>query len=271
MPEWTRNSPWRQGDILSKEAVEAIGFYHPANHDDTVVIVATHDCDLAQSPEKEPNVELIIGRQIKSLDGNCTHAKSSRTIHLEFDGALCFAEFVITDKCAINKQDLAAFSPNKAIKLSKANLATFQIWLASRYRRSAFPDEFENRMKISGLAKKIAKVVKKDGEQITALFFDVSEDPTPQVETSSIYLLGIVIAYNPDMDTSETAAETVKSTIKEIYDNLCSSTNGTCHGIDLQYIDVISEEALSYRQTRELRKWRLDHLSLEADPQQPTL
>lgn len=171
MPEWTRNSPWRQGNLLTAEKVKAIKLFHPSYPDDTVVIIASHDCDIAQLPDKEPYVEVIIGRRIQKLDGNNTHAKSSRTLHIAFEGSEpMLAEFVITDKCNIDKKILADSAPETNFKLSPPGLSTFQLWLASRYRRSAFPDNFERRMKETGLAGKIAKAVRQYGEMITAFF-----------------------------------------------------------------------------------------------------
>jgi hypothetical protein len=153
MSEWTRNTPWRQGHLLSDAAIQAIGCTHPEYPDDAVVIVATHDCDLAQLPAKEPQVEVVVGRRIQKLDGNNTHAKSSRTLHIGFEGdGQLLAEFVVTEKRSIPKNVLVEFGPETNAKLSPPDLATFQLWLASRYRRSAFPDEFERRLIKSGLA-----------------------------------------------------------------------------------------------------------------------
>lgn len=172
MPEWTRNFSWRQGNLLTAETITAINLFHPSYPKDTVVIIATHDCDLAQLPNKEPYVEVIIGRRIQNLDGNNTYAKSSRTLHIAFEGSEPMqAEFVITDKCNIDKKILTDFEPETNFQLSPPGLSTLQAWLASRYRRSAFPDSFERRMKESGLAGKIAKAVRQYGEMITAVFF----------------------------------------------------------------------------------------------------
>jgi len=81
---------WRQGQLLSDEAVSAIGLRHPEFPDDTLVIMATHPCDLAQLPDKEPQVEIIIGRRIDRLDGNNTHAKSSRTLHVNLQATILY-------------------------------------------------------------------------------------------------------------------------------------------------------------------------------------
>ena len=41
--------------------------------------------------------------------------------------------------------------------------------------------------------------------------------------------------------------------------------------VELRYVDVISEETFTFRQSKLMKQWRLDHISLGADPQQPIL
>lgn len=276
MPEWTRNSPWRQGSLLTDKTVTALNLAPSGCPDATVVIVATHDCDLAQLTDKEPHVEVIVGRRIKKLDGNNTHAKSSRTLHIAFEGNEPFlAEFIITDKRIIDKNDLAGFEPEVNFKLSPPEFATFQLWLAIRYRRAAFPDEFEHRMKESGLASKISKIVKQYGEMITAIFFDVDEkrEVSPTV-LDDIYVLSIILLHETEYDfkAAEVAANKAKSAIEQAFKKKLRDTqSGVWQKIELRHIDVYSEESLTYRQSKLFRKWRLDHISLGADPQQPVL
>ncbi len=66
MAEWTRDTPWRQGHLLGADAISALGLSHPFVPENTAVVVATHDCDLAQVPKGEPCVEVILGRAISA-------------------------------------------------------------------------------------------------------------------------------------------------------------------------------------------------------------
>jgi hypothetical protein len=277
MTEWTRKTPWRQGQLLTDEAAKSLGLLHPESPENTLVVIATHDCDLAQLPDKEPHIELIIGRRIARPDGNSTHAKSSRTLHIKFEGDKpILAEFVITAKCSISKDALLAFKPAIDRRLSPSSLAIFQSWLASRYRRSAFPDEFERRLvHETKLAERISKAVKPHGELITAIFFDVDEGKeVVRNDSDDPYLLSIILlhATEPDFYVAESAAKRAKDAIehafkKKLYDQLA----GKWRIIELQSIEVVSEEALNYCQSTLLKKWRLDYISLGADPQQPVL
>lgn len=277
MGEWTRETPWRQGHLLTQEAIHSLHLFHPQSRSDTVVIVATHDCDLAQHPSIEPAVEVVVGRRIAVVDGNYTHAKTARTLHIRFEGdAPLMAEFLSTAKCSIQKEALAGFEPATGCKLSPSGRSTFQRWLASRYRRSAFPDEFERRLvRETKLAERIAKAVKPHGGLITAVLFDLDEGQEQiKNDPDDVYVLGIILlhAVEPDFDAAEQAAENAKKSIQADFKaRLFDERSGQWQKIELRYVDVISEEALTYRQFTLVRPWRLEYLSLGAEPQQPIM
>lgn len=271
-----RNSTWRQGCLLTKEAASALHLINAASPEDTLVVVATHDCDLAQPPEREPIVEVIVGRLIQKCEGNYTHGKSSRTLHLQFEGDKpLWVELVSIDKQVISKNKLEQFFPNTSSKLSVSNFSTFQQWLASRYRRSAFPDEFENRFNNAGLVKKIAGIVKKYNTMITAVFFDV--DGGEEIERTAredLYTLDIYLLYETenDFDAAIAAANKAKLEIDKVFkERLFDAATGCWKDIELNNVEVISEQALTYYQARIFKKRNLDYISLATHPQQPIL
>jgi hypothetical protein len=175
--DWDRDTPWRQGHLLTEDAQRALDLNHPEYPDQTVIVMVSHDCDLAQSAEREPVAEVIIGRWVEKPDGNYTNAKTARTIHLAFkdtDDKPYWAEFEAPNKRAIPKDALSSFGPRVSTQLNPDARETFQRWLASRYRRPAFPTEFERRLKNEGrLAERISKAVQPLGNLIVALLFDV--------------------------------------------------------------------------------------------------
>lgn len=275
MSEWARETPWRQGHLLTDTAVSSLGLTNTAYPNETVAIVATHDCDLAQAPEHEPEVEVVVGHRIISLDGNNTHAKSARTLHISFEGGASFyAEFAATGKYRVPKSVIVNFGPDGQSRLSSSGLATFQRWLASRYRRSAFPDEFERRLvQETKLAAQIAKAVKPHGELITAVLFDVDDGKEREkLGQNDVYMLDIILlhAAAPDNDRAASAAHAAKEVIQKSFaTKLFDKKLGKWRSIELRYVDVISEEALTYRQFTLMKPWRLEYVSLGADPPQP--
>ncbi|MCG8996705.1 hypothetical protein LH435_09470 [Laribacter hongkongensis] len=255
--------------------MEALELHHAAMPEKTVVIVATHDCDLAQSPEWEPRIEVVVGC-LTDKDGNCTHAKNARKLHVEFAGDSAFwGEFEATSKVTIDKMKLNQFAPRTDARLSTENHAIFQMWLASRYRRSAFPDEFERRLtRETKLADKIARAVKPHGELITGVFFDVDEgEEVTRDGPDDPYTLDITIlhAADRDFDAAENAAQTAARTIERAFKEKLFNPAKKWQNIELRYCEPLSESTMTYQFFKQLKRWRLEHISLAADPQQPVL
>ncbi|MCL2657287.1 MAG: hypothetical protein FWD62_07640 [Betaproteobacteria bacterium] len=261
---------------MSDGAIKTLGLHHTTEPNRTIAIVATHDCDLAQPPESEPYVELVVGC-LADKNGNYTHAKNARKLHLEFAGDMAFwAEFEATAKVAIEKTALNSFIPRSDAHLGPENHAIFQMWLASRYRRSAFPDEFENRLTLKEfkLHEKIAKAVKPHGELIAGVFFDVDEGAEITRDgPDDTYTLDITILHfaDPDFDKAEKAATAVASTIEKAFrEKLFEPTQKWQH-IELRSCEPTSESVLTYQTFKQLKRWRLEHISLAAEPQQSVL
>lgn len=276
MADWNRDTPWRQGHLLGNDAIEALGLRSEVAPSETLVIVASHDCDLAQAPEGEPVVEVVVGRLVTKTDGNCTHAKNARKLHIEFAGAAVFcAEFEATAKLCVGKIALNDFVPRPEAHLSPENQSIFQMWLASRYRRSAFPDEFERRLiKELKLHEKIAKAVKPHGGLIAGVFFDVDEGAEVIRDgPDDTYTLDITILHSavPDFDAAERAADTAAKAIEKAFKDKLFAPTKTWQHIELRSCDPVSESVLTYQQFKQLKRWRLEHISLAAEPQQPVL
>ncbi|MDE1143513.1 MAG: hypothetical protein PW999_28630 [Paraburkholderia tropica] len=275
MAEWNRETPWRQGFLLGSDAIEALGLRHAASADEKIVVVATHDCDLAQDPQFEPFVEVVVGC-LAAKDGNCTHAKNARKLHIEFAGDAPFwAEFEATAKVHIDKLKLNEYSPRSDVQLRSEDHAVLQMWLASRYRRSAFADEFERRLtKETKLAEKIAKAVKPHGELIIGVFFDVDEGAeVARNGPDDTYKLDITILHqaDPDFVAAESAANAAADAIKKAFQEKLLAPSKQWKQIELRSCEPMSESVLTYQVFKQLKRWRLEHMSLAAEPQQPVL
>ena len=276
MTEWGRDTPWRQGHLLTSETCKTLGLCHRDYPDRTLVVIATHDCDLAQLPEFEPIIEVIVGKIIEKFDGNLTHAKNSRRLHIEFNGVVpLLAEFVATDKQRIKKEILSDHLPCAENRLTPENYSIYQYWLASRYRRSAFPDEFERRLKYeTRLDKKIVKALEPHGSDIAGIFFDVDDGEDVKREGSDdTYTLDIYILHSaePNFMAAEAAAMKAAEIIKHAFIEKLYSPTKTWQHIELRACEIVSETALTYYNFKQLKRWRLEHMSLSCDPQQQTL
>jgi len=272
--EWNRDTPWRQGHLLGRDAVAALGLRHAVEPEQTLVIVASHDCDLTQHPDGEPVVEVVVGRLLADKDGTYAHAKSARKLHVEFAGAsACWGEFEATAKVTLDKWLLNEFKPRTDAILTPEDQATFQMWLASRYRRSAFPDEFERRLtRETKLNDKIAKAMKPHGELISGVFFDVDGGvEVTRDGPDDTYTLDIIILHRaePDFDVAVKAADAAVKAIEKAFKDKLFAPTKTWQHIELRSCEPLAESVLTYQVFKQLKRWRLDHISLASDPQQP--
>lgn len=271
--QWTRNTAWRQGQVLSSEAVHALGLLHSAVPEATCAVVISHDCDLANDDlAVEPNVEVVIGCHPAKPDGNFYWAKAPRTLHLEFTktGAPSLVELVATSKLAVPKTALAAFTHDASYSLSGQGLAVLRSWLAVRYNRAAFPDPFVKRM--GKVGKALAKLVEPQGALVSAIFFDVDGGKELDRSDGSPYELGVVVAYAPGADPEEAAdaAEALETAVETLFaDRHFDKATGRWEGISLRSCLSISEDDLPVSKAKLLMHWRLEHMTLRAEESHP--
>lgn len=274
--EQTRDTPWRQGMVLDHSVATALKLTTQEEADHKIVVVVTHDCDLASDIAREPVVEVIVAQRIVKL-GADANAKTARRLHLEFetDGGAVALEFQATGKVVIRKVQVFASSPRLNWSLSPDGLVILQRWLASRYIRAAFADEFQDRMKAKPgkLDKKIVQALEEPGGHILAVYFDV-DGGTEQHRTgpADVYELQIALLYDSTLDESAAykVAEKAARAIEDAFAAAFCAT-GVWKSIRLESCMAVSDSAMTIAQSRLLKQWPLDHMSLDADPQQPML
>lgn len=276
MVEWARDTPWRQGHVLPVDATTALGVASPEQPNDTVAVVVSHDCDLAQGPDVEPDVEIIVGRRLRAVDGNYTYAKNARCLHLSFGAGneRLAAELPANGKRRIEKSDLAAFTPLASIQLDPNERTILQRWLAARYRRPAFPDEFDRRLAETGLRDRLDKIMKAHGAWISAIFFDVDSGlDVARSGQNDTYAVGIYLLYSTevDPDAADKAAAAAATAIRKAFLEKCSGKDGVWLHIELVECEAIADRAMTVHQSEHLRRWSADHISLRAGPAHPIL
>lgn len=280
MPDWKRNTPWRQGHLLSPECLAALGQSVPESGTRATAIAISHDCDLAQDAKNEPNVEIIVGRLIESAKGNFSHSKNPRCLHLPCTGGPEHAviELLATAKRSIPKEGangLAAHAPDQRFHLPPKEKTILQRWLAARYRRAAFPDEFDRRMdQETKLRDALAKIMKQTSTHIRAVFFDVDNGEEHRREgLDDCYALSIFLLYSTQEDpaAAEAAAKTAAKAIEKAFKSKCCPNGREWKWIELLECMPIADSAMTYEQSLAFKPWHADHISLRGDPPHPML
>ena len=268
----TRNTPWRQGHVLTTAAVQALALHHPDAPDSTCVVIISHDCDLAGNPDVEPCVEVIVGRHLPRGDGNYFWAKSPRTLHIEVlkNGNAVIIELIATAKRYVPKQALFAFSPDTAYSHSGKSLSALRSWLAVRYNRAGFPDRFVNCMR--RINKHLEKKIKPVSQLLSAVYFDVDSGKAIDHEDGSPYDLQIILVYPPGDDAERTAdkMEKLETEISNLFEKkYFDQKTGQWNEIALKDCMSISEDDLSVSQARLLTQWRLEYMTIRAEEERP--
>jgi len=248
MSGWNRATPWRQGHLLDDDTVKALALSNSESPDKTAVMVISHDCDLAQPIEREPYVEVIVGRFLEEkANGNFTHAKNIRKLHLEQSSSSesLTVELVATCKTRISKQQLAGAKPSSNFRLSTLELSVLQNWLAARYRRAAFPDEFDRRLKDqTKLAEKIRAILKTRGEHIDAIFFDVDNgEDTAHSGVDDPFKLAVYLIYSTqkDEETAREDAEAAAELFDKAFREKCLTKERRWEWIELVVCEAMAE------------------------------
>lgn len=274
-PEWTRDTPWRQGYALCPAAVAALGLVHHAEPENTLVMVISHDCDLANANlDAEPDVEVIVGRLIPKAEGNFSWGKAPKTLHLEVacDDKQAFVELQGRRKLTIAKTELAAWAPREHFALEATGLSVLRSWLASRYNRAAFPDAFNKRLEKTDFDKRLAKILAAHGNLISFVYFDLAEFGQQELPDGMPYELVIVLVYPPGdepADTADTVDEVVVKVEKLARQRLAGKDGQPSELVQFRTCFALSEQDITISHARHLMQWRLEHMTLKSEADDP--
>lgn len=110
---------------------------------------------------------------------------------------------------------------------------------------------------------------------IVGVFFDVDGGQEVKREgADDTYTLDITIlhAAEPDFEAAENAAQTAAEAIEKAFrEKLFNAETRSWQQIELHSCEPLSESVLTYDIFKRLKRWRLEHISLAAEPQQPVL
>jgi hypothetical protein len=102
------------------------------------------------------------------------------------------------------------------------------------------------------------------------VLFDLKDDRDREIDDADEpYTLEILVLYSTAKDVTEgaKAAEQIRARLQEIFGKLYDKKKGW-RSIELVNCEIVADTELSYAVWTTLQHWRLDHLSLRADPQQ---
>lgn len=178
-----RSYGWRQGSVLPSSIVEkaklsnrwpawiAVG---PADW----LIVVSHTCDVRnRNPNNEPDVEVLVARPLLQGATKASEAHGRNSRRLQFKGKIDDQELELLayahERFAVDRMLLAQVAPDEQRRVDRLEILI--TWLAKRYRRQAFPDDFDQ---LARKAKdKVDKFLVKNAAQIAVVFISFGDRP----------------------------------------------------------------------------------------------
>ena len=234
-----------------------------------VAVVISHDCDLRS--EKETNVEIIRARYISSPNATFQYAKNARTLHIASQnetGEVRWIELEQKHKQSVSVVELNSFQAGQwAITgVSKRELKQ---WLAARYARPAFPNEFEKHLrtaiKKSTVEKELGKIISTAAASIYAVFFQIMERDQ-ELPDEEPYTLNIRVVYRTEEFHSACAmCEGASDQIKSLFANIFGE-EGHATKICLESCEVIADSEIRLDFIRTADQWRVEYLSFDDVP-----
>ncbi len=255
---WTRNTPWRQGSVLNSRDFERLDI---DQEEGSVALAVSHDCDITNEDlTAEPYVEFVIGRIIEKVDGNHTHAKNPRTLHisLKHGGNDISLQLLAVEKMQIRKDLLQEVDPDAEWSIEKEAYRVLQHWLAARYKRQSLPDALVERLR--PVADFFQKHGKKHSRSVLGYWLDY-EPFAMELSPELSYELWLYVVYATDEEDARENAEQVADSLRRDFSSLIEG-NGGVGKIDLRECASYSEEEFTLRDLRVNIEYRLDFISL---------
>lgn len=254
-----RANGWRQGAIAQRSGnliiERACGVDFGG---DGIWIVVTQDCDIVHdSLENEPYVEVLYARLLENEpDGNFVYARNPRRLHIAIkdNGAERFCECKSSQRFLVAKELLANVPPAEEVMIPHDEIEVLRNWLAARYKRSAFPDEFMNRL--GKATKRIRKLLSKSHHALSGIY--VALNTKEELDGTREYELAIYGAYLAGY--AQDAAKVAEA--ESVVNDLAIAIND-CDGICVVDHLTRPEDKISLDDLRYLERWEFDYLSFK--------
>ena len=242
-------SGWRQGSVVRDDLaakLRAESLLPPDIPEGAVFVVISHGCDLTNdSFEKEPQIELLVVRpatkQALRLQG-----RDPRCLQIPIEGAPdgSLLEARAHGRFFLDRQVLLGHSPHAEMRLGDQSRRRLADWLAKRYSRAAFPDEFNRRLQPA--QEEIKKLFRQQGDPISELFLTLEDTELPEEETYGVLVWAV-------MREADYRRDPVRAEAQGSFDRLLALLNG-CKGISADG-ELRSDADLTLHEIRAAKRW----------------
>jgi hypothetical protein len=255
-----RELGWRQGAVLPPSLFAAVQGATDLTfkEGESFPVVVSQDCDVAhQSYTQEPDVGIVRATIIPYPNGNFRYAKSARTLHTDcsLDGAQKTLELKAQDRRRLDRRILEGSGPDNKVVLKSEDVVLLGRWLANRFRRASFPDEFDRRLADSGSKEALSRLFAKRGVDISGVY--VLLRPDNELSSKDSYELTVWLTVPKHIFDDQTRRESLEETLR----SPCESILRRTPGFRVVGIMLVSEEFFSLNDVRYSRRMDFDSLT----------
>lgn len=252
--ERLRKNGWRQGVIVQASLIlEGLPDGSPATDNDHAMVVS-QSCDLVHHDlGNEPSAVILVLKSVSSGKPEVMHGRNPRLLHFQATDGRWFEAWA-WNQIAIPRDHLAKKAAAVEIELFPKVLRCVLDWLAKRFTRIAFPENFNDALKPKSNA--IGKLLKKNHEIFTEILLHISpfdELDAGQHYELACYLLMAAGFYNEPKQLAE--ARAVAANLEKLFEDC---------GLDVMECSPVSEATLTVAELNELVHWDYDHLTYRA-------
>jgi hypothetical protein len=232
--------------------------------EDALLLLVSQDCDVAHnSYEAEPFIEFLVANrkaredEDKGLQWGKHPRRFQFWIEHQGDGALF--EVDINDRYRAGREILLSGLPEG--RLDSKLTEVICRWVAKRYTRPAFPDEFNKRCRTA--REKMAALFKKHGDGILSIHIRLEPEDVELPEGEDYRMTLYAVCERDTWDNPKLRASGMKL-IEQIGIKLAE-----CNGIVVDESVLVPEHRFSLEDARNTDRWDYDYLTYRGTSTEP--
>lgn len=242
--ESIREAGWTQGSVLRIDGDVGV---HGLEDGDSGMVVS-HPCEVVSaSLERDPSVQLIQLHTVDVVDGNLTFGKNPRRLQMELGTER--VEVRVGEIFTVDRTILTRMMPEFTIAEPQRRMLAS--WLAARYARPAFADEFNRRLEPA--RRGIEKILKVAGKHISGIYVATTLEELPAGTPYRVVMAFTMTT--DDFDVPELFAE-----VSSAGDDVAELV-GSADGISLASLKTVSERDINLAHLRIYARWDYESLS----------
>lgn len=239
--------------VQASSILEGLPDGSPASDRDLAMVVS-QSCDLVHHDlGNEPSAVILLLKSVSSGKSEVMHGRNPRLLHFQAADGSWFEAWA-WNQIVIPRDHLAEKVAAAGMELAPKVLRGVLDWLAKRFTRIAFPDDFNDALKPKSNA--IGKLLKKNHELFTEILLHVSpfdELGPDQHYELACYLLMAEEIHDEPTQLADACAVAVK--LEKLFKDC---------GIEVLACNPVSEKELTVAELNELVRWDYDHLTNRA-------